>query len=85
MAIRFTLANLNNYSLTTQEAQDIFRELVINGDSLIMHVTRPEMPLKQYCELSMIVNGKPVNIKNKILDKVKLMKPAEYQKIHFKQ
>lgn len=85
MAIRFTLANLDNYSLSTHEAQEIFKDLVMNADSLIMHVTRPEMPLKQYCELSMLINGKQVNIKNKILDKVKLMKPAEYQKIQFKQ
>ncbi len=86
MALRFTLANLsNNYSLSTVEAQRVFEDLVENADKLIMQVRPPEMPLKQYCELFLVDKGKTINIKHKVMDKVKLMKPVEFKKISFKQ
>lgn len=84
MALRFTLANLDQPALETKEAQAIFEEYVETEESLIMVVTKPEMPLRQYCDLFVRDNGATVNIKQRILDKMKMMKPAEYKRIPFK-
>lgn len=87
MALRFTLADLDmNYSLTTSEANSIFADLALKEDNLTIKVTKPEVSTKQYCELFVgTPDGKRVNIKKKVLDKVKLMKPAEYKKLTFKK
>lgn len=87
MALQFTLAGLsNNPALLTQEARQIFEDLALGAESLSLYVTKPEIQLKQYCELYIKDSkGAKVNIKQKVLDKVKLMKPAEYKKLSFKQ
>lgn len=87
MAVRFGLADVSsNYSLTTNEASAIFSELVLREDTVsTLKVTKSEVPSKQSCELFLNCNGKLVNVKTKVLDKVKLMKPVEYPRTEFKK
>lgn len=82
MAIRVGLADVsNNYALTTTEANTIFTDLVLKEDTMFtMKVTKPEVPGTQTCELYINVSGRLINIKNKVLDKVKIMKPVEYKR-----
>lgn len=85
MALGFTLAGLSP-PLCTEEARRIFEDLVMNADSLLLSVTKPEIHLKQYCELYIRDNkGVKVSVKQMVLDKVKQMKPAEYKRLSFKQ
>lgn len=87
MALQFTLSGLSTApALLSQEGRQIFEELAQGADSLLLYVTKPEIQLKQYCELYIRDHlGAKMNIKQKVLDKVKLMKPAEYKKLSFKQ
>lgn len=85
MALRFALADLTS-ALSTAEAHTIFTQIVLQEDLVFkLKVVKPLVPTQQRCELFIVANGKTINIKNKILDKVKLMKPVEYKKLAFKK
>lgn len=90
MAIRFSLAGVaDDFLLTTKDAVKIFASLTEvtsdNSEPLILKVMQPETPLKQFCELFLNIDGKLVNVKNKIKDKMRVLQPAQYQRIPFKK
>lgn len=91
MALQFSLTRLStNLTLQTPKANQIFEKLTANVDSLILAVTKPEIPSKQYCNL-FLHDGKgaaKVNIKQKMLEEIRQVKPgrpAEYEKISLKR
>ncbi|XP_065214372.1 maternal protein tudor-like [Planococcus citri] len=86
MAIRFGLTDVTSTSLDSEEARTIFSNLVLHEDlALRLKVLKSLVPSQQCCDLFIVTNGKCINIKNKILDKMKLMKPVEYKKTLFKK